>query len=144
MQVARDHVVTDWRFPEQGLTTQEEFGSGYPAGISYPIGCTSVDVVLIDPDTKKWLASNIDPVFGFPSVVRFSWSTAVNILSSDALPVQWLVCPHSLMYCDSLYFVGRMMMMMGLLQGVLKLHNFSLQKVQQLNEVNTNIFANAV
>ena len=32
LQVARDHVITDWRFSEQGLATEEEFGSGYPAG----------------------------------------------------------------------------------------------------------------
>ena len=46
--------------------------------------------VIIDPVTQGWLASNKDPVFGFPSLVRFSWSTAANILS-DSLPVKWLV-----------------------------------------------------
>lgn len=49
---------------------------------------------MIDPVTKEWLASNTDPVFGFPSVVRFSWSTAANILSSDTLTVKWLVAPR--------------------------------------------------
>ena len=42
-----------------------------------------------DPITKQWLASNTDHVFGFPSVVRFSWSTAANILASESLPVHW-------------------------------------------------------
>ena len=58
--------------------------------------------MLIDPVTQRWLTSNTDPVFGFPSVVRFSWSTAANILSSDALHVKWLVYPllcAKLNYC---------------------------------------------
>ncbi|XP_065899965.1 ribonuclease H2 subunit A-like isoform X2 [Dysidea avara] len=73
-EVARDHVVSSWKFPEMGHSSDnEEFGSGYPA----------------DPITKQWLASNTDHVFGFPSVVRFSWSTAANILASESLPVHW-------------------------------------------------------
>lgn len=94
--MTRDHIVTDWKFPEQGLITQEDFGSGYPAGNQFAIGSQPLlyNILLSDPVTKKWLASNTDPVFGFPSVVRFSWSTAANILSSDALSVHWSV------YCN--------------------------------------------
>ena len=36
------------------------FGCGYPG----------------DAITKKWLRDSFDPVFGFPSYVRFSWSTS--------------------------------------------------------------------
>lgn len=32
MQVARDRVIADWRFSEEKLITNGEFGSGYPAG----------------------------------------------------------------------------------------------------------------
>lgn len=111
--------------------------------------------MLIDPITQEWLATNTDPVFGFPSVVRFSWSTAANILSSDAsLSVKWFVHAsqpfirrikgwlHRLAK-SSLLSVGRMMMEIAL--AVLRLHNFSLQRrVPQLNTVNINIFANVV
>lgn len=40
------------------LTFGRAFGSGYPG----------------DGVTKAWLATHVDPVFGFPSLVRFSWS----------------------------------------------------------------------
>lgn len=42
-----------------------------------------------DPNTKVWLQNNVDPVFGFPSVLRFSWKTSDEILNSAALPVAW-------------------------------------------------------
>ena len=60
--------------------------------------CPKVSSVLLmccwtcaDPDTKAWLQEHIDPVFGFPSIVRFSWSTASKILETGAVPVQWCV-----------------------------------------------------
>jgi len=28
-----------------------------------------------DPVTKAWLRNNVDRIFGFPTFVRFSWST---------------------------------------------------------------------
>jgi ribonuclease H2 subunit A len=63
-KVTRDHSLKVWKF-EKGLQlTQKDFGSGYPA----------------DPTTKKFLAENCDPVFGFPQLVRFSWSTTTEVL----------------------------------------------------------------
>ena len=57
-----------------------------------------------DADTKAWLVGNLNPVFGFPSVVRFSWGTTKRLLEgeAEAVPVQWcdhaasieLVCAH--------------------------------------------------
>ncbi|XP_033364863.1 ribonuclease H2 subunit A isoform X1 [Bombus vosnesenskii] len=70
-KVLRDHALKAWQFREELITT--EYGSGYPN----------------DPDTKRWLSENVDPVFGFPHIVRFSWSTAEKILESKALPVEW-------------------------------------------------------
>ena len=32
LQVTRDHVIADWRFSEEKLIAEGEFGSGYPAG----------------------------------------------------------------------------------------------------------------
>lgn len=42
-------------------------GSGYPA----------------DPTTKAFLQDNIDKVFGYPCLVRFSWGTIKKILEED-------------------------------------------------------------
>ena len=43
----------------------------------------------LDPLTKKFLQDVIDPVFGFPKLVRFSWSTAEKIISERGVPVEW-------------------------------------------------------
>ncbi|CAK9818190.1 Ribonuclease H2 subunit A [Anthophora plagiata] len=70
-KVTRDHAIRAWKFHEGDIVN--EYGSGYPN----------------DPETKKWLSENVDPVFGFPHIVRFSWSTAEKILESEALSVEW-------------------------------------------------------
>ncbi|CAH0391457.1 unnamed protein product [Bemisia tabaci] len=71
-KVTRDFAIEVWNFTEE-LSSEKKYGSGYPN----------------DPETKKFLQTNIDPVFGFPKLVRFSWSTAEKILVSSAVPVQW-------------------------------------------------------
>jgi ribonuclease H2 subunit A len=71
-KVARDHALRAWRFHESEDFTSE-YGSGYPN----------------DPATKAWLASSLDRVFGYPQIVRFSWSNVEQILESKALPVEW-------------------------------------------------------
>lgn len=70
-KVSRDHAIRAWRFREDSVGM--EYGSGYPT----------------DPVTKNWLSTNVDEVFGFPQLVRFSWSTAEQILESKALTVEW-------------------------------------------------------
>lgn len=72
-KVSRDHALKVWKFPEGLQLKQDDFGSGYPG----------------DPTTKKFLQENIDPVFGFPRLVRFSWSTAENVLMSKAMTLQF-------------------------------------------------------
>ena len=52
---------------------EPKVGSGYPG----------------DPATKSWLKSNFDPVFGFPSLVRFSWKTSYSILESNDAKADW-------------------------------------------------------
>ena len=32
---------------------------------------------------------NMDEVFGFPEIVRFSWSSCARILEESAVPVYW-------------------------------------------------------
>ena len=76
-KVARDKCLKDWIFPESQsepkIEISEKFGSGYPA----------------DPVTKKFLRENIDPVFGFPSIVRFSWKTAETLLDEKAIQMEF-------------------------------------------------------
>ncbi|XP_071486682.1 ribonuclease H2 subunit A-like [Diadema antillarum] len=72
-KVTRDRVIHGWAFIEGSVVKSDNYGSGYPS----------------DPSTKKWLVDNVDPVFGFPQFVRFSWSTAALILDDHAFPVQW-------------------------------------------------------
>ncbi|PNI51203.1 RNASEH2A isoform 3 [Pan troglodytes] len=42
-----------------------------------------------DPKTKAWLKEHVEPVFGFPQFVRFSWRTAQTILEKEAEDVIW-------------------------------------------------------
>ncbi|GAB1604780.1 ribonuclease H2 subunit A-like [Argonauta hians] len=72
-KVARDRILKDWVFVEGSDISAADCGSGYPS----------------DPLTKKFLKNQVDKVFGFPQIVRFSWSTASSILDSDAVPVEW-------------------------------------------------------
>nr|XP_033780104.1 ribonuclease H2 subunit A [Geotrypetes seraphini] len=72
-KVARDYAVKHWKFLEDLEDVNLDYGSGYPN----------------DPKTKEWLAKNLDPVFGYPQFVRFSWSTAQSILDSRAVPIRW-------------------------------------------------------
>lgn len=73
-KVTRDEAVRDWEFDEANLqVSSREFGSGYPG----------------DPQTKQWLRDNLDSVFGFPSFIRFSWSTSKVLLEKEAVGVEW-------------------------------------------------------
>lgn len=71
-KVCRDKTVKSWKFDDK-VKIEGEYGSGYPS----------------DPVTKAWLRQHVDPVFGFPDFVRFSWSTAKNALESEAVEVEW-------------------------------------------------------
>uniref|UniRef100_D8Q4A9 Ribonuclease n=1 Tax=Schizophyllum commune (strain H4-8 / FGSC 9210) TaxID=578458 RepID=D8Q4A9_SCHCM len=66
-KVTRDALIDASRFPA-------ERGSGYPS----------------DPKTKAWLAAAVEPTFGFPRAVRFSWATSKVILDKHAHAVQWI------------------------------------------------------
>ena len=72
-KVARDKAVKNWQFVENLQDLDSDYGSGYPN----------------DPKTKAWLRKHVDPVFGFPQFVRFSWSTAQAILEKEAEDVIW-------------------------------------------------------
>lgn len=42
-----------------------------------------------DPATLAWMRSNVDKFWGFPDVVRFSWSSCVNMMDQLCYRVQW-------------------------------------------------------
>lgn len=70
-KVARDRALKNWKFPE-GIEI-DNWGSGYPG----------------DSVTKNFLMNSIDRVFGFPGIVRFSWSTAEKIAEEKCISASW-------------------------------------------------------
>ena len=62
-KVTRDHALRDFVYKES-KSFPKEVGCGYPG----------------DKITRGWLANSMDPVFGFPSLVRFSWKTSYKML----------------------------------------------------------------
>ena len=65
----RDLSIKEWVYPENigagaVATINKDFGSGYPG----------------DPKCVEWLQQHMHPVFGYPSIARFSWSTVRLIL----------------------------------------------------------------
>lgn len=44
---------------------------------------------FLDPNTVNWLKRNLNTIFGFPEIVRFSWSSCSRILDELAVPVNW-------------------------------------------------------
>ncbi|PAV16034.1 ribonuclease H2 subunit A [Pyrrhoderma noxium] len=76
-KVTRDAWVTGWVFEEHESNPRyswpEERGSGYPS----------------DPKTQVWLRDSLEPTFGFPSLVRFSWATVKVALEKYGHAVKW-------------------------------------------------------
>lgn len=76
-KVTRDSELENWVFRETPEESQVPFsrdwGSGYPA----------------DPSCKRWLTDSFEPLFGWPDIVRFSWSTAKKIIKAEGIPVEW-------------------------------------------------------
>ncbi|KAJ0976711.1 hypothetical protein J5N97_012185 [Dioscorea zingiberensis] len=71
-KVTRDRALRDWVLDETAEDMHRNFGSGYPG----------------DPETKAWLDYHKHPVFGFPTLVRFSWGTCTSY-SKDMVEVVW-------------------------------------------------------
>ncbi|KAH0629652.1 hypothetical protein JD844_011883 [Phrynosoma platyrhinos] len=67
------------QFPELEVTVKPKADSLFPI----------VSAASICAKTKEWLTQSLDPVFGYPQFVRFSWSTAQIILENKAVPVHW-------------------------------------------------------
>lgn len=71
-KVTRDQEIKNNKMVEP-LILSSVTGSGYPS----------------DPATKKWLQDVFDPVFGYPSNVRFSWSTIEKIFHDRNLAINF-------------------------------------------------------
>ncbi|XP_010554507.1 PREDICTED: ribonuclease H2 subunit A [Tarenaya hassleriana] len=71
-KVTRDRALREWVLEETEENVNRSFGSGYPG----------------DPETKAWLENHKHSVFGFPSLVRFSWGTCTSHLK-DGIEVAW-------------------------------------------------------
>ncbi|KAH7332421.1 hypothetical protein KP509_20G086300 [Ceratopteris richardii] len=72
-KVTRDKALKEWIIEETGQEITREFGSGYPG----------------DPVTKEWLQKHLHNVFGFPTLVRFSWETCKSIITKNGVEVHW-------------------------------------------------------
>ena len=95
-KVARDHALAVWKFEEAIDVASNQFGSGYPGGTycgwrKKLIIFTTAMIALFctDPATKKFLKEHRDPVFGYPQLVRFSWSTVETALDGEAYHVEF-------------------------------------------------------
>ncbi|OIV90956.1 hypothetical protein TanjilG_16916 [Lupinus angustifolius] len=71
-KVTRDRAVREWVLDETAENMHRNFGSGYPS----------------DPQTKSWLKDHSHSIFGFPSLVRFSWGTCTTYFR-DGAEVLW-------------------------------------------------------
>jgi ribonuclease H2 subunit A len=71
-KVTRDRALREWVLDETAEDLHKNFGSGYPG----------------DPDTKAWLQHHKHLVFGFPTLVRFSWGTCTPYFK-DIAEVIW-------------------------------------------------------
>eukprot|EP00276_Gloeochaete_wittrockiana_P009761 CAMPEP_0184648956 /NCGR_PEP_ID=MMETSP0308-20130426/6217_1 /TAXON_ID=38269 /ORGANISM="Gloeochaete witrockiana, Strain SAG 46.84" /LENGTH=165 /DNA_ID=CAMNT_0027081291 /DNA_START=150 /DNA_END=647 /DNA_ORIENTATION=+ len=73
-KVNRDTVIKKWSFEKyKPVTYDSALGSGYPA----------------DPTTKEWLEKHLDNIFGYPDIVRFSWSTVDVLCDNRGAGVIW-------------------------------------------------------
>lgn len=88
-KTTRDHDLECWEC-KLDLPLPAARGSGYPG----------------DDVTKKWLRGSLDPVFGFPDLVRFSWGTSKTMLKERGVEIEWYVANRSTFFartfCDEL------------------------------------------
>eukprot|EP00485_Elphidium_margaritaceum_P024220 CAMPEP_0202713320 /NCGR_PEP_ID=MMETSP1385-20130828/52507_1 /ASSEMBLY_ACC=CAM_ASM_000861 /TAXON_ID=933848 /ORGANISM="Elphidium margaritaceum" /LENGTH=307 /DNA_ID=CAMNT_0049373627 /DNA_START=50 /DNA_END=976 /DNA_ORIENTATION=+ len=86
-KVTRDDIMQRWQFIEPHLAIKNYTQTSSSAekkteeaswmGIGYPG----------DEKTKQFMQQQCDKVFGYPSIVRFSWQTAKTIMDERCAPV---------------------------------------------------------
>ena len=72
-KVTRDHALRDFVYREKEREFSKNVGCGYPG----------------DKITVKWLDDHKDDVFGFPSLVRFSWKTSYAKMTNEGVKADW-------------------------------------------------------
>ena len=72
-KVTRDKAIEEWEFLEKNIHINNLKCSGYPS----------------DDKTVEWLNKNYNSVFGFPSFVRFSWSTVAKMFNDKGHSCEW-------------------------------------------------------
>ncbi|KAG6873939.1 hypothetical protein C0995_008978 [Termitomyces sp. Mi166 len=82
-KVTRDACLEDWVFEE---SIAEDGSAVTPTGLPQPAVCSGYPA---DPKTQAWLKESIEPTFGFPKLVRFSWATIKVLLDQHAHAVKW-------------------------------------------------------
>ena len=66
-KVPRDLMLHNWQFEDPSICDDRQWGCGYPS----------------DEHTKRWMRDNLQPVFGWPDLVRFSWGPAKEVLDKE-------------------------------------------------------------
>jgi len=92
-KVHRDRGLADIEIEEPISSVTRDFGSGYPG----------------DPTTAAWLDRNFDPVFGYPSIVRFSWNPVAEMFQNKKAVADFDGNPERRRPVDSSYFTERML-----------------------------------
>jgi ribonuclease H2 subunit A len=93
-KVTRDTLLRKWEWNEAGLILDKTFGSGYPGDeVCVDWYDPAICDVCSDPSLAFFvfrLSRAKHPVFGFPDIVRFSWSTSRDYLIKErAVDVKW-------------------------------------------------------
>lgn len=73
----RDGITESLPFKERDIVIDRNYGNGYPSTV------------------KEWLTRNLDPVFGFPSVVRFNWGPVEKALADPKNGVRRVTWEHA-------------------------------------------------
>ena len=66
-KVPRDKILDSWPCDDPRICKDRNWGCGYPG----------------DKDTVRWCKDNLDPIFGWPSIVRFSWGPSKEVLDKS-------------------------------------------------------------
>ena len=68
--------MNDWVFAEQKAVLEANLEKDFAGKFEREWGCGYPS----DPLTKAWIVNSLDAVFGYPTLVRFSWKTCKDAL----------------------------------------------------------------
>jgi ribonuclease H2 subunit A len=90
-KILRDHEMAHIQFSEPNLSFDTNVGSGYPG----------------DALTASWMQRNFEPVFGFPSVARFSWGPVAELFQKRNAVADFDGVAEAKVPLDSAFFTDR-------------------------------------